>query len=213
MLLDTHRLGRLIELSALDRVASAAERRQREQDVALLVRAAYTDASEAARAEFMARVGKHPEWPWTAVRAAAPRVGDVRAPGVDAAPAVLVLLRAQVESADVDPAHRIPERGTAEAAAWEPLYRALDAWDTATIVKWIGPQGWVVAGGGRRPEPSSGRELPVQSTGSGAIPWTHPAMITAGAAVVVAAGALIYTWNQERRRRQLEDAIASQEAT
>jgi hypothetical protein len=211
MLLDTHRLGRAIELSALDRVASAAERRQREQDVALLVRAAYTDASEVARADFMAAVGKQPEWPWSAVRASAPRPGDVRAPGVDAAPAVLLLLRGQVESADVDPGIRIPDRGTAEAAAWEPLYRALDAWDTATIVKWIGPQGWVVAGG-RPPATEPSRELPVQSTGSSAIPWTHPAMITAGAVAVVAAGTLIYAWRQERRRRQLEDAIASQEA-
>jgi phage tail tape-measure protein len=43
----------------------------REEDVALLVKAAYDDASDAARAAFMARVQPMPTtaWPWSAVQA------------------------------------------------------------------------------------------------------------------------------------------------
>jgi hypothetical protein len=56
MLLDRHRVAQLVELSALERTAQGPERLLREEDVALLVQAAYDDATEAARAEFMARV-------------------------------------------------------------------------------------------------------------------------------------------------------------
>ena len=71
------------------------------------------------------------------------------APGA-LAPAALVLLRGQADGIDADPGNRVPERDKPEGAAWEPLYRALDAWDTQTIVKWIGPQGWVAGGMARQ---------------------------------------------------------------
>lgn len=236
MLLDPRRLTQLIELAALERVAQGAERLQSEEAVAHLVHAAYVDAKEPARADFMARVGKLPadnDWPWSAVRVTAPRsavgtsIGSVAAtPRPDPWPLALVLLRGQAESADIDQGNRLPDRGTPDAVPWEPLYRALDAWDTQAIVKWIGPQGWIrstgttsgqtkdtgngAATGGNQ---GSGKDLPVPQAGSeGVIPWTHPAVLVAGAVVVVAAGAVIYTYAEHRSRRRLEEALASQEA-
>lgn len=230
--LDTYRMTLLVGLSSLERVAQGAERLQAEEAVSKLLHAAYTDAKEDARADFMARVGKLPtsEWPWSAVRATAPRsavgvgssIGSVAAtPRPTPWPPLLVLLRGQAESADIDPGNRIPERGTPEGAAWEPLYQALDAWDTDTIVKWIGPLGWISPSGasaGPVKETGtggngSGKDLPVpQAAGEGVIPWTHPAMLVAGAVVVVATGAVIYTYAEHRSRRRLEEALASQEA-
>ena len=231
MLLDSHRATLLVELSVLERVAQGAERLRRETDVSQLVHAAYVDAKEGARADFMARVGKLPtnnDWPWSAVRATAPRsamgasIGGIAAtPRPDPWPLALVLLRGQAESADIDPGNRLPDRGTPEAAAWEPLYRALDAWDTQTIVKWIGPQGWISPSGATAGQvketgtggDGAGKDLPVpQAAGAAVIPWTHPAMLAAGAVVVVATGAVIYTYAEHRARRRLEEALASQEA-
>ena len=235
-LLDRHRVARLVELSALERVAQGPERQLREEDVALLVKAAYDDATEGARADFMARVGKMPTsaWPWSAVQATMPRVvgsavvggslgSVVAAPKGPTTPAALVLIRGQAESADVDPGNRLPDRGTPEALLWESLYRALDTWDTPTIVQSIGPQGWINMATASAGKPAretgngapagDGKDLPApQPAGEWTIPWTHPAMLAAGAVVVVAAGTVIYTLAQERSRRQLEEALASQEA-
>ena len=238
MLLDRDRLARAVELSALERVAQGAERMRLEEHVAHLIQAAYTDATEGARAEFMARVGKMPtsEWPWSAVRATTPRSaagvagGSIGAavPRPSASPLLMVLLRGQAESADIDPGNRLPDRGTPGAVTWEPLYRALDAWDTQTIMKWIGPQGWVsstgipagqsdtggaTSGAVADSEGGGGKDLPVpQPASEWSISWTHPAVLTAGAVVVVAAGVVIYTFAQDRGRRRLEDVLSSQEA-
>jgi len=233
MWLDRHRVARAIELSALERVAQGPERLLREEDVALLVKAAYDDATDGARAEFMARVEKMPasEWPWTAVRATAPRVGAggavgagigsvVATPKGPTVPAVLVLIRGQADAADLDPGDRLPARGSPEGLLWEPLHRALDSWDTATIVQWIGPQGWIAAGGATAGQaakeagntrPAEDPTLPVPQPAGASIPWTHPAVLAAGAAVVVAAGVVVYTLGQERSRRRLEDALSAQE--
>mgnify|MGYP000284705726 CR=1 FL=1 len=58
--LDPNRMTQLVELSALERFAQGAERLQAEEAVSLLLHAAYTDAKEEARADFMARAGKLP---------------------------------------------------------------------------------------------------------------------------------------------------------
>jgi hypothetical protein len=118
--------------------------------VNLFIKAVYDDASDAARAEFLARVKQMPTsaWPWSAVQKMTPHPGGVvysPRPGA-LAPAALVLLRGQADSADADPGNRIPEREQAGSAAWEPLHKALDLWDTATIKKWIAPQGWMTPG-------------------------------------------------------------------
>jgi len=148
MLLDRHRLTRLMELADSERRITGPERLLREEDVAILVKAAYDDATDAARAAFMARVKQMPTsaWPWSAVQAATPRSGGVvYSPGPDAlAPAALLLLRGQANSTDADPGNRVPDRERPEGAIWEPLHKALDLWDTATIKKWIAPQGWMV---------------------------------------------------------------------
>jgi hypothetical protein len=150
LVLDRHRVARLIELAELERRATGPERMMREEDVNLFIKAVYDDASDAARAEFLARVKQMPTsaWPWSAVQKMTPHPGGVvysPRPGA-LAPAALVLLRGQADSADADPGNRIPEREQTGSAAWEPLHKALDLWDTATIKKWIAPQGWMTPG-------------------------------------------------------------------
>lgn len=134
MLLDRHRVVRLIELADLERRLVGTERVLREEEVALFIKAAYDDASDVARAAFVASArGMASAWPWSAVQVFGTKP-----------PAALVLLRGQAESADVDLGNRIPDRGRPEAASWGPLHAALDAWDTATLRRWITPRGWLV---------------------------------------------------------------------
>ena len=233
MLLDRHRVTKLIELSAWERSLQGPERTLREEDVALLIKAAYDDASEQARAEFMARVGQYPTsaWPWSAVQASAamqPRGGGggnlggavIAVPVVRTWPAVLILIRGQAESADVDPGNRLPTRGTAESIEWEPLHKALDAWDTATIRRWIGPQGWVssvgtTAGAVPNGGPSNGAtagkpaegstDLPAPQAPPVAVPlWRQPAVLAAGAVAVVATGVTVYALTRPGDQARLE---------
>ena len=135
MPLDRHRVVRLIELADLERRLTGPDRILREEEVALFIKGAYDDASDAPRAEFVARAKQMSvsAWPWSAVQASGTRP-----------PLALVLLRGQAESADIDPGNRIPDRGLPEAAAWAPLHAALDSWDTATIRRWVTPRGWLV---------------------------------------------------------------------
>jgi hypothetical protein len=73
-LLDRHRVDKLIELTDLERTVAGPERTLREPDVATLIKAAYDDAEDTARAAFMARVQSMPTsaWPWSAVQAPPP---------------------------------------------------------------------------------------------------------------------------------------------
>ncbi len=229
MLLDRRRLARLIELSALERSLTGPERLLREQDVALLIKAAYDEASEAARAEFMARVQPMPTsaWPWSAVQATAARGGGgvgvvaVPKPVVPMRPAALILIRGQVESADASPGDRLPSRGTPEGAEWEALHRALDAWDTATITKWIGPQGWMNPSGAT-PGGASGTNHDGATSGApsgGMAPsqpvpvdpgpplWRSPAVVATGAVAVVATGVAVYALARGSSVKRLEDRI------
>ncbi|MFZ6181214.1 hypothetical protein [Nannocystis pusilla] len=158
--IDRHRVARLMDLSAAERTLKGPERLLREEDVAQLVRAAYDEASEKARADFMARVQQAPtaDWPWSAVRTTTSR-GGVSAGFVGLSrpvvtPPALTLLLGQVSSPDADPANRLPDRNTPEGAAWEPLYRALESWDITTIKKWWHPVGWVIPGMQLKPEPA-----------------------------------------------------------
>lgn len=136
-MIDRHRVARLIELSAAERTLKGPERLLREDDVAQFVRAAFDDAGEKARADFLTRINRSPSsaWPWSAVQAR---------PGVP--PAAVILLLGQVESPDSDRSHRVPDLAGAEGAAWEPLYGALETWDTTTIGRWMHPGGWARPG-------------------------------------------------------------------
>ena len=218
MYLPRDRMVRLIELSALERTLAGPERLLREEDVALLVKAAYDDATEEARAAFMEKVKAVPTslWPWSAVRSMAPRGGGVviANPMPPAVPAALTLLRGQVDSPDADPGNRIPDRGTPEAAEWEPLYKALDAWDTKTIQKWIGPQAWVTPAGttaGQVPKDTGTggpqTDAPPGNGTNGTPPpttptfsWRHPAVIAAGATVATTVAFSLYAIRQSRAR-------------
>ena len=170
MLLDRHRVARLIELTAMESTLQGPERLLREEDVKLFLKAAYDDATDEARAAFMTRVEAMPSsaWPWSAVKVTAVGGGGgggggglvvggggglgkiivaVPKPVVPTTPAALVLLRGQADVADADPGDRLPARGTLEGAPWEPLFQALDDWDTSTIQAWSGPQGWGMPSG------------------------------------------------------------------
>ena len=228
MLLNRHRIATLIELADLERRIVGPERQLREENVALLVKAAYDDASEAARAAFMARVQSTPvtAWPWSAVQVKVVRaggggvaVGGVGRPilGLTPTPATvtppaLLLIRGEAESADVEPGNRLPDRGTPESAPWEPLYKALDTWDTQTITRWIGPQGWISPNGATNGQPTQGTDAgamngqpaggrppaggtppePQPSTTS-PFSWRSPAAIAAGATVASSLGVALFS--------------------
>ncbi len=223
MLLNRHRIAKLIELADLERRLTGPERVLREEDVAILIKAAYDDASEAARAAFMARVQPMPvtAWPWSAVQVKFVRGGGG---GVAAGhailgfsptpaaviPPALLLIRGEAESADVEPGNRLPDRGTPEAAIWEPLYQALDSWNTQTIARWIGPQGWVSPSGAVAGQPTQGAEAgamngqpapggspvggnaPTPQPPPASFSWRSPAVIAAGATVASTLGVALF---------------------
>jgi hypothetical protein len=229
MRISRHRITRLLELSALERTLTGPERMLREQDVAQLIKAAYDEATEPARAEFMARVQPMPTsaWPWSAVQAMAPRGGGGGGIGVivpkplAVAPAALILIRGQAESADASPGDTLPARGSLEGAEWEPLYRALDAWDTATIARWIGPQVWMNPTGaspggasGTSPDgstsgPPAGGVVPTQPVpvDPPAPLWGSPVVVATGAVAVVATGVAIYALARSGDVKRLEGRI------
>lgn len=221
-----HRVARLMELSAAERTLKGPERLLREEDVAQLLRAAYDDASEKARAEFMARVNHLPAaaWPWSAVQASSPRGGGgilgLPVPTLTMPPAALILLMGQVDSPELDPVHRVPDRNTPEGTAWEPLYRALETWDTTTIKKWWHPVGWVVPGtpvptpkdldpgaGSGAPEGNdmapAGSDAPAQPAPGTATAWTTPRVVLVAGVTVVATSIAVYSVVNLRRAREL----------
>jgi hypothetical protein len=223
MRISRHRMTLLLELSAQERTLTGPERMLREQDVARLIKAAYDEASEAARAEFMARVQPMPTsaWPWSAVQAMVPRggggLGSIAVQQIAAAPAALILIRGQAESADASPGDVLPARGSPEGAEWEPLHRALDSWDTATIARWIGPQGWMnptgASPGGASGSPEGSTSGPTAG-GTAPVPvdppaplWRSPVVVATGAVAVVATGIAVYALARSGDVKRLEDRI------
>lgn len=208
MLLNRFRVAQLIALSAAERDLAGPERVVRESDVAVLIKAAYDEASEAAREAFMARVKPMPvtAWPWSAVQVARPRTEANTGPGAkfklttapDPAapgpvPALMILLRGQVSSADKSPGNEIPTRGTPESLLWEPLYRALDAWDTATITQWIGPQGWMSATASQQQQVDPGSSSLPANTGELPVPAWRSKPVLIGAAIVASSALTLMT--------------------
>ncbi len=226
MLLDRNRVAKLVELTAWERSLRGPERMIREEDVALLIKAAYADATEESRAAFMAKVSKYPTsaWPWSSVQAVpmTPARGgggtmDIAAnpvPVVPSTPALLILIRGQAESADADPGNRLPSRGAVEAAEWEPLHKALDAWDTAALLRWVGPQGWISPAGATAGAPKQDTPSADPTGGSSGLPapqssppvplWQQPGVIAAGAVAVVATGVTIYALTRPSDKDRLE---------
>jgi hypothetical protein len=243
MLLNRHRIAKLIELADLERRLAGPERMLREEDVALLVKAAYDDASDAARAAFMARVQPMPvtTWPWSAVQVKFVRGGGgvVAAGGGGRAivgftptpaavtPPALLLIRGEAESADVEPGNRLPDRGTPDGAPWEPLYKALDSWDTQTIARWIGPQGWISPSGAGQPQntedgatsgqpagamggsPGDSTPPAPQPPAASTFSWRSPAVVAVGTTVASTIGVVLFSL----RRRRAPAAVAPQQET
>ena len=222
MLLHRNRIIMLIKLADLAERVTGPERMLHEQSVALLIKAAYDDATEAARAAFMARIKPMPvdAWPWSAVQArvAAPMgrsaarggqaIGGLAPTPAAVVPPVLILIRGEAESADADPGDRLPDRGTPESAPWESLHRALDTWDTQTIARWIGPQGWVIPGGA-----AASPTAPVDTPAAPASPrptafsWRSPTVLAVGTTVASTLGVALFSL----RRRRVPAAVSAQE--
>jgi len=235
-LLDRHRLVTLMGLTTLERTVTGPERLLREPDVALLIKAAYDDASDTARATFMGRVQAMPTsaWPWSAVQAPArppldvrPRggggIGNIGVPQAPATPALLLLLRGQVDSADADPGNKLPDRNTPEGAAWEPLYAALDRWDTVTIRRYIRPQGWALPSTdtpkeGQDAGATSGAPATDGAAPSPGVPatqttvplWKQPAVLAAGATALVATSVTVYALTRDSKSQRLEAELERQ---
>ncbi len=230
MQLHRNRITTLMKLADLERRVTGPERLLREPEVALLVKAAYDDATEPARTAFMAHVQSLPiaGWPWSAVQVRVTRpaggsaasggraIGGLAPAPAAVAPPVLMLIRGEAESADAEPGDRLPDRGTPESAPWEPLHRALDAWDTQTIARWIGPQGWVIPGGA-----AAGQAAPTDGSAPGtdtppaqspsrpaAFSWRSPAVIAVGTTVASTLGVVLFSL----RRRREPAAVAAQES-
>ncbi|MEZ4454852.1 MAG: hypothetical protein R3B09_35710 [Nannocystaceae bacterium] len=250
MLVDRHRIRQLITLSALERTLQGPERLLREEDVAILIKGAYDDATASARAAFMERVKKYPEsaWPWSAVASMTPRGGGggggglviVAVPSGPKSPAVLTLLMGQADSPDADPANRLPPRGSPEGDEWEPLYKALESWDTATIEKYLGPGGWRTPGGtsagqgagdnpGTSGAPQDGGNVGPSGSGGGngdsrpsgnggppatqamAVPrWVWGLAIAGGTVLMVGTGVALYRRGSRPAARSLEDELRRQ---
>ncbi len=236
-LLDRHRLVTLMGLTTLERTVTGPGRLLREPDVALLIKAAYDDASDPARATFMARVQAMPTsaWPWSAVQAPArppldvrPRgggggVGNLGVPQPPATPALLLLLRGQVDSADADPGNKLPDRNTPEGAAWEPLQVALDRWDTVTIRRYIRPQGWALPSTTPKEGQDAGASSGAPAQGGAPAPtpgvpatqttvplWKQPAVLAAGATALVATSVTVYALTRDSKSQRLEAELERQ---
>lgn len=137
MLLDRHRVAILLELCRLG-AASEAARAAHSDALGTVLLGLYTQATDKARKAFRARMDPLPQSrkPWAAVESTP---ANVMAPAVH-------LLYGQMDD-DPDAAedgNRLPDRGTAAAKVWAPLYTAFDTWDLGEIARYIGPLGWQV---------------------------------------------------------------------
>lgn len=141
MLVDRHRVAAVIALSQVPEAERAAHQDALE---ALLVHL-YQGATLAAREAFRKRMDPVPQTqkPWAALVRPSPAQWVGLGPPV---PAVAVLVRGQQDDDpdSVEDGNRLPDRDSKEGAPWIPLYAALDRWDTATILRHIGPTGWQV---------------------------------------------------------------------
>lgn len=152
MYIDRHRVAELIALSAVA-VRSAAERDLYRDHLEVLLANLYNGATPAAREAFLKHMNAVPadQKPWAAVMRPEPARGGLGAP---VPPVVTLLLRQIDDEPDAaDDGNRLPDRESPTSAAWLPLYAALERWDTAAILRHIGPLGWDV--------PEERRSVPV----------------------------------------------------
>ncbi len=239
MNLDRHRVAQLLALSAAEQTLKGAERDARESDVAIFIKGAYDDASDAARAPFMSRVAGQPGWPWSAVRAGPKAIfgggggggggkfnieiaPPVNPPKGLPPPALLLLMGA---TAPASPGDVVPQRGIPTGVEYEPLYAALDKWDTTTIASWSSPQGWrnPFGAGAPKDEPAPSPPPPAPasppvdtpsepgalepSARMPALPtWVVPAAATAAGLTVV--GLIWRSAVRSAELRQLEQRLA-----
>ena len=141
MLLDHHRVAALLELTRIAG-SSEAERIASTNALETLLIALYTAATPVARERFLQRMEGVPaaEKPWAALRRQP--AGQI-ALGPTTPPVVLLVLGQRDDDPDAaEDGNRLPDRDSKAGEPWQPLYAALDRWDTAAIAKHIGPMGW-----------------------------------------------------------------------
>jgi hypothetical protein len=141
MLADRHRIAAVIALSQVPE----AERAAHQDALETLLVHLYHGATPAAREAFRKRMDPVPasQKPWGALVRPSPAQWLGLGPPV---PAVALLVRGQQDD-DPDSAedgNRLPDRDSKAGEPWVPLYVALDRWDTAAILRHIGPTGWRV---------------------------------------------------------------------
>lgn len=141
MLVDRHRVAAVIALSQVPE----AERAAHQDALAALLVHLFQSATPAGREAFRKRMDPVPQSqkPWAALVRPNPAQWVGLGPPV---PAVAVLVRGQQDDdpdSDED-GNRLPDRDSKEGIPWNPLYAALDRWDTAAIVRHVGATGWQV---------------------------------------------------------------------
>ena len=108
----------------------------------------------------------------------------------------------------------LPAGLPADLAAGVALHRAIDSWDTQTIARWIGPQGWISPGGGAAQHTDDGATSgqPADGTsgspGTGSTPpappatstfsWRNPAVIAVGTTVASTVGVVLFSLRRGR---------------
>jgi len=230
VILDRNRVAQLEALASAERTLTGPERAMREAEVATLIKASFDDATDTARAEFMAKVKPLPvaNWPWSAVRAGTPRaaanykfepnvLGKAPPPKQMSGPPLLILIMGQAATTESSAGNEIPDRTSAAGQAWAPLYAALDSWNTDVIKAWIGPTGWMdptgVASGDASGEASGPPADGVVDPAAVAVPSKWPSLPTwapmaaAAAGIALATGitavAIVRTSDARRLKQQL----------
>ncbi len=147
MLVDRHHASLLIDLGAIAQGKTALELAPLRERVEAFLNTLAAAASPAARRAFTERMQRMPadDRPWAAVRR--PKPGTHLAAGTGASltgpPAALLVLGQEDDDPDSEAdGNRVPSQGSAAAGPWAPLHDALDRWDTAEILRWVGPLGW-----------------------------------------------------------------------
>jgi hypothetical protein len=145
MLVDRHHVQYLIELGRLADGKSALQLMPHKALLDAFLRTLIAAAAPESAAAFTHRMQRLPveDRPWSAVRL--PNGTDRLPLGVGrlAPPAALLVLGQIDDDPDSqEDGNRLPDRETAMAGPWRRLHDALDRWDMAEILRWVGPLGW-----------------------------------------------------------------------
>lgn len=147
MLVDRHHVSLLIDFGAIAQGKTVQQLAPLKDRLDSFLNTLGGTASSSARRAFADRMQRLPkeDEPWSAVRR--PDPGTHLAAGTGASPAgppaaLLVLGQEDDDPDSEEDGNRLPSPGTAAARPWAPLHDALERWDTAELLRWMGPLGW-----------------------------------------------------------------------